>query len=217
MSAPQPPVESKRGAGAIAFAIDLDDLAARLAVANPEDTCKGMFFNGLFRAVVRSGGAPASDVLRQVGRGQKFVDFFNYPIADFLPMAWHAAAVAGGGSDTTSLERGIRSLGRQATDDFLSTAVGKTLLLLAGSDPRRLMASLASGYKTAVSYGTRVLEWKGQTRCLFTMRRDFMPHPYHEGVLLQVLTAVGARGLQVKGTRVGLLDTDYEVSWEAKP
>ncbi|MBL8910829.1 MAG: DUF2378 family protein [Archangium sp.] len=218
--------------GAVAFAIDLDDLAARLALANPEDTCKGMFFNGLFRAVVRQGGTPASDTLRHVGRGQKFVDFFNYPIADFLPMAWHAAAVAGGGSDSTALERGIRSLGRQATDDFLSTAVGKTLLMLAGSDPRRLMASLASGYKTAVSYGVRALEWKGrmvseasaggphgnsQTRCLFTMRRDFMPHPYHEGVLLQVLTTVGARGVQVKGTRVGLLDTDYEVSWEAKP
>ncbi|MFT3711465.1 MAG: DUF2378 family protein [Archangium sp.] len=215
MSAAQPPMPAKPTAGAIAFAIDLDDLAARLALARPDDTCKGMFFNGLFRAVSRSGGPSANDVLRQVGRGQKFVDFFNYPIADFLPMAWNAAAVAGGGSDPTSLERGIRSLGRQATDDFLATAVGKTLLLLAGSDPRRLMASLASGYKTAVSYGVRALEWRGATRCLFTMRRDFMPHPYHEGVLLQVLTAAGGRGVQVKGTRIGLLDTDYEVSWEA--
>ena len=215
----QPPSTSapRISPGAVAFAIDRDDLASRLALANPEDTCKGMFFNGLFRAVSRAQGQAAADVLRQVGRGQKFVDFFNYPIADFLPMAWHAAAVAGSGADTVALERGIRSLGRQATDDFLSTAVGKTLLLLAGSDPRRLMASLASGYKTAVSYGVRALVWQGQTRCLFTMRRDFMPHPYHEGVLLQVLTTVGARGLQVKVTRVGLLDTDNEVSWEAKP
>lgn len=208
---------SKGVPGAVAFAIDHDDLAARLALANPQDTCKGMFFNGLFRAVQRSGGPPAADVLRQVGRGQKFVDFFNYPIADFLPMAWHAAAVAGGGQDSVSLERGIRSLGRQATDDFLSTAVGKTLLMLASNEPRRLMSSLASGYKTAVSYGVRALEWKAQTHCIFTMRRDFMPHPYHEGVLLQVLTTVGARALQVKGTRVGLLDTDYEISWEARP
>ncbi|MFO0598397.1 MAG: TIGR02265 family protein [Myxococcaceae bacterium] len=199
------------------LAIDLDDLASRLALANPEDTCKGMFFNGVFRAMERGGFEPPSETKRGKKVPLKFVDFFNYPITEFLPMAWRAAQLLGGGEDAASLEAGLRSLGRQATDDFLSTAVGKTLLLLASSEPRRLMTSLASGYKTAVSYGTRALEWSTPTRCRFTMRRDFMPHPYHEGVLLQVMTAVGAQGLQVRGTRVGLLDTDYEVSWEARP
>ena len=99
------------------------------------------------------------------------------------------------------------------SDDFLATAVGKTLLMLAGSDPRRMMNSLGAGYKTAVSYGTRAVTWKTQMSCVFAMRRDFMPHPYHEGVLLQVLTAIGGKQVQVKGQRVGLLDTDYEISW----
>ena len=75
------------------------------------------------------------------------------------------------------------------------------------------MNSLASGYKTAVSYGTRSVTWKGPTHCIFAMRRDFMPHPYHEGVLIQVLTAIGGKNVQAKGLRVGLLDTDYEISW----
>ena len=145
--------------------------------------------------------------------GKKFVDFFNYPIAEFLPVAFLAAELVGGGATPLALESGVRSLGRQATDDFLGTAVGKTLLMLAGSDPRRLMNSLASGYKTAVSYGTRTLTWKGNNSCVLSMRRDFMPHPYHEGVLLQVLTAVGGKQVQAKGLRVGLLDTDYEISW----
>ena len=195
------------------FRIDVDDLAQRVALATPADTCKGMFCNGLFQAVQRARGANGIEAHKNVAEGKKFVDFFNYPIADFLPMAWFAAELVGGGNTPLALEEGVRSLGRQATDDFLGTAVGKTLLMLAGSDPRRMMGSLSAGYKTAVSYGTRAVTWKAQTSCVFAMRRDFMPHPYHEGVLLQVLTAIGGKQVKVKGQRVGLLDTDYEISW----
>lgn len=203
---PQAPVSSP-------FRIDVDDLAQRVALATPADTCKGMFCNGLFHAAQRARGATGLEVLKSAAEGRKFVDFFNYPIAEFLPLAWVAAELVGGGKTPLALETGIRSLGRQATDDFLGTAVGKTLLMLAGSDPRRMMNSLASGYKTAVSYGTRSVTWKAPTHCVFSMRRDFMPHPYHEGVLLQVLTAIGGKQVQAKGQRVGLLDTDYEISW----
>lgn len=189
--------------------LDADDLEQRVALANPSDTCKGMFCNGLFHAVQRARGADGLEKLKTAAQGQKFVDFFNYPIAEFLPLAWVAADLVGGGE----LESGIRSLGRQATDDFLGTAVGKTLLMLAGSDPRRMMNSLGSGYKTAVSYGTRSVNWVTPKHCVFSMKRDFMPHPYHEGVLLQVLTAIGGKQVQVKGQRVGLLDTDYDISW----
>lgn len=190
--------------------IDADDLAQRVALAGGSDTCKGMFHNGLFMAAQRSQADAGVERLRTAAQGQKFVDFFNYPIAEFLPLAWVAADIVGGKS---GLEHGMRSLGRQATDDFLSSAVGKTLLMLAGSDPRRMMNSLSAGYKTAVSYGTRTVSWKSPAHCVFSMKRDFMPHPYHEGVLLQVLTAVGGKNVQVQGQRVGLLDTDYEITW----
>lgn len=195
------------------FRIDVDDLTQRVALAVPADTCKGMFCNGLYKAAQRARGDEGLDLIKAAAKGQKFVDFFNYPIASFLPLAWVAAGLVGGGKTPLALEAGIRSLGRQATDDFLATAVGKTLLMLAGADPRRMMNSLGAGYKTAVSYGTRAVTWKSTTHCVFAMRRDFMPHPYHEGVLLQVLTAIGGKQVQVKGQRVGLLDTDYEILW----
>lgn len=209
----QPEFPAAKAATAPVLQIDADDLKHRVSLATPADTCKGMFCNGLFQAVERSKGEAGVEELKEAAGGRKFVDFFNYSIAEFLPLAWVAAELVGGGRSPAQLETGIRSLGRQATDDFLGTAVGKTLLLLAGSDPRRLMNSLASGYKTAVSYGTRTVSWLGPTRCVFAMRRDFMPHPYHEGVLQQVLTAVGGKQVQVRGVRVGVLDTDYECSW----
>lgn len=213
MTTPQSATSSSKPLIEPLLRIDADDLEQRIALANPSDTCKGMFCNGLFHAVQRTQGAAALDAFKVIAKGQKFVDFFNYPIAEFLPLAWAAAELVGGGNSPGALEAGIRSLGRQATDDFLGTAVGKTLLMLAGTDPRRMMNSLASGYKTAVSYGTRSVTWKTPTQCIFSMRRDFMPHPYHEGVLLQVLTAIGGKLVQAKGQRVGLLDTDYEISW----
>lgn len=214
MSSVQPSDSSlPRAPSAPALRIDQDDLAQRVALATTADTCKGMFCNGLFQAVARSKGEAGTEQLKDMAGGRKFVDFFNYSIAEFLPLAWVAAELVGGGKSPAQLEAGIRSLGRQATDDFLGTAVGKTLLLLSGSDPRRLMNSLSSGYKTAVSYGTRTVNWHGPSRCTFMVRRDFMPHPYHEGVLMQVLTAVGGKQVQARGLRVGLLDVDYEISW----
>ncbi len=215
MSTAQPdvPAPSSRGIPSSPLHLDGDDLAQRLALATTADTCKGMFCNGLFQAVSRAKGESGLELLKDAAGGRKFVDFFNYSITEFLPLAWVAAEMVGGGSSSMQLEGGIRSLGRQATDDFLATAVGKTLMMLAGSDPRRLMNSLASGYKTAVSYGTRSVTWQGPTRCVFAMRRDFMPHPYHEGVLLQVLAAVGGKQVLARGLRVGILDTDYELSW----
>lgn len=196
-----------------ALQIDAEDLSQRIALATPADTCKGMFLNGLFDASKRIKGQPAYELLKDLAGTRKFVDFFNYPIVDFLPLAWKAAEQIGGGTTSPQLENGVRTLGHQAASDFLATAVGKTLLLLAGNEPRRLMNSLPAGYKTAVSYGTRSLTWHSEKRCTFAMRRDFMPHPYHEGVLRQALEAVGAKQVTAVGKRVGVLDTDYEVSW----
>lgn len=213
MTSPQLRTPAARTMVEPALCIDCDDLEARLALASASDTCKGMFCNGLFQAAARAQGTVGQEAMKKAAMGRKFVDFFNYPITDFLPLAWVAAELLGGGSSSAQLEAGVRSLGRQATDDFLATAVGKTLLMLAGSDPRRMMSSLASGYKTAVSYGTRSVTWESPQSCVFAMRRDFMPHPYHEGVLLQVLTAIGGKQVKVEGKRIGLLDTDYLISW----
>ncbi len=194
------------------FEINADDLSERLANATEADTCKGMFFNGLFRAVESLGPAQFA-AFKDRAQGRKYVDFFNYTLLEFLPLAYFAAELVGGGRTPAQLESGIRTLGRQATDDFVNTAVGKTLMLLANHDARRLMPSLATGYKTAVSYGTRTLTWSSRTAGIFAMRRDLMPHPYHEGVLIQVLTAVGAKDVRVVGTRLALFDTDYDFSW----
>ncbi|MBZ4419246.1 DUF2378 family protein [Myxococcus sp. RHSTA-1-4] len=188
------------------------DLEERLALATRDDTARGLFFNGVVGAVRSLGGDRAVERCLAASGEKKFTDFFNYPVASFLKLAYAAAQVMGpqyGGFDGA-----LRRMGVQATTDFLSSAAGKTLLLLASDSPKRLLGNLHAGYRAAVSYGERGVSWTGDKSGIFTMKRDFMPPPYHEGTLLAVIEAVGGKGVEVHGRQTGPLDTEYTLSWQ---
>lgn len=192
--------------------ISAPDFQARLDQATPEDTAKGMFFNGALDAVAKLVNPEARAIcLAAAGEKRKFIDFFNYPIGTFLHLAFTAVELLA--HTGSSHDDGFFRLGAQATSDFLGTGVGKTLLLLAGRDPGRLIAALPGAYKTAVSYGERKAEATGKSSYRLTVRRDFMPGKYHEGVLDAVVRAMGVPAVTVVGTPLGLLDVQYDIRW----
>ncbi len=142
------------------------DYERRIALATPGDTARGLFFNGVLAAVVTFGGEPAlkrcHSLLNDKRFERRFIDFSSYPVSDFLRMALAATQVLSaqlGGAETTQ-----RRLGMQATRDFLGSMAGRTLLLLSGSSPKRVIGNLASGYRSAVSYGERTVTLLGETR-----------------------------------------------------
>ena len=192
--------------------LTISDVAERLRVAMPQDTCKGMFFNGVLSAVETLLGGDAEARVHAVLPEKKYIDFFNYPIATFLPAAFAAAKMLQ--HSDTDFDAAMRRLGEQAIDDFNSTPVGRTLVTVSSGEAKRLMRAAPTAYKTAVSYGTRETVVISDTACVFKVRRDFMPHPYHEGVLTAVLRAIGTVDVVVRGERLGLLDADYHVSWK---
>ncbi len=184
------------------------ELNARLAATTPKDQARGMFFNGCVNAVRRHAGEAAAAGLSS----QKWVDIFNYPVSDFLVMAWPAidrlSPLCGG------REGALRRLGRQAVDDFLGSMTGKTLLGLVGREPRRLLSSTPASYRAALSYGERRLEFTGEKSARLVVVRDFMPAAYHEGVLAAAVEATGGRNVKVTSKSTGLLDATYEIHWE---
>ncbi|MEW5742357.1 MAG: TIGR02265 family protein [Myxococcota bacterium] len=202
---------SKPAVPVAAVDLTISDVAERVRQATPQDTCKGMFFNGVLSATRHLGGEEALEVVRATLPEKKYVDFFNYPIVTFLPAAFKAARLLQVGSD---FDGAMRRLGEQAIDDFLSTPVGRTLVTVSSGEAKRLMRAAPTAYKTAVSYGTRETVMLSDTSCVFKVRRDFMPHPYHEGVLFAVLRALGTKDTVVRGERLGLLDADYHLSWK---
>jgi uncharacterized protein (TIGR02265 family) len=192
------------------------DYEQRIALATPDDTARGLFFNGILSAVVTFGGEPARkrchSLLNDKRFERRFIDFSSYPVSDFLRMALAATRVLSaqlGGAESTQ-----RRLGTQATRDFLASMAGRTLLLLSGNSPKRVMGNLASGYRSAVSYGERTVTLLGDTGARVVVKRDFMLPLFNEGVLLAVLEAVHAQRPQVRTTPQGLLDCEYELSWK---
>ncbi|PTL79456.1 TIGR02265 family protein [Vitiosangium sp. GDMCC 1.1324] len=170
-----------------------------------------MFFNGLLDAVRALGGEEIRARCFAASGEKRFVDFFSYPVADFLKGLFTAVELLGpkhGGADAV-----LRQLGRRATGDFLQSTVGKTMMALAGTDPQRLLASFPSAYRASLSYGERFVERVGDRQVKLMARRDFLPLAYNEGVLIAALEQSTAKELVVMGNRLAPLDVDYDIRW----
>jgi len=190
---------------------DRADLKQRLAAATATDTSRGLNYTTLF-ALVRDhlGDAAARDV-DVLGKGAR-VDFFSYPIAEYLQTAWNALdrlEPTFGTTDATLAE-----LGRRTISGFLASMIGRTAFTMAGKDPRRLLANIGPSYRTAVSYGARTVEFTGPRQAVITFRQDFMPPAFHAAVILTALQAGDARRPRVVGRATGLLDSVYDIQWE---
>ncbi|HVE84189.1 MAG TPA: TIGR02265 family protein [Myxococcales bacterium] len=195
------------------LAISARDLPERLSLAGAGQTVKGMLCNAALQAVSTLLDRRAAETCRAASGERRFIDFFSYPVSSFLRLSFTAAELSR--SKLGGYDAAFRTLGKQAVDDFLSTAVGKTLRSLGSRDPHRLLATLPSTYRSVVNHGDRFVQLASEGRCLLRMRRDFLPHPYHEGVLSSLLFAVGlGSSIRVSGRRVGVLDADYEIVWD---
>jgi len=190
-----------------------EDLEARLAMASPSDAARGMFLRSTVEAVRALGDESLVRRCLEVGGEEKVVDFFVYPIATNLRMVFAAARMLEGRYG--SVNAAMRQLGRRAADSFLSSTAGLALQMLSRGDAKRLVGNLPSTYRASVSFGVRSVLWTGPTSGRLTMRREFMPYPFHEGVLLGVLEKSQAKRVQVRGYQLSTLESDYEISWEA--
>ncbi|MFE8596214.1 DUF2378 family protein [Archangium violaceum] len=183
-----------------------------LTLATPMDTCRGLFFNGVFEAARALGGAEVRAKCLAVAGAKTYVDFFSYPVADFLKTIFTAAELLEG-SAREGQSMVLRQLGRRATADFLHSTVGKTMMALAGTDPQRLLASFPSAYRASLSYGDRSVERLGDKQARLMARRDFLPLEYNEGVLHAAMEQSTARELVVRGRQLAPLEADYDISW----
>ncbi|WPB82190.1 DUF2378 family protein [Archangium violaceum] len=182
-----------------------------LSLATPADTARGMFFNGLLDATRALGGDEARTKCLAAAGDRKFVDFRSYPVADLLRAIYTAADALGpklGGKEAV-----LHRLGRRATEDFLHSTVGKTMVALAGNDPYRLLSAFPNACRAALSYGERSVERLGDKHVRLLARRDFLPMNYVEGTLTAVVERSAVPGVMVRGLRLSPLDVDYDISW----
>lgn len=188
------------------------DLARRLELATPEDSVRGMFLRGMLESVRELGDEALVQRCLEACGHENFVDFFSYPTAlelRIISVALEPLAVRYG-----SFEEGLRMLGRHAVNVFLCSHAGRMLVMVAGGNPKMLVTSAPTCYRFGASYGQHHLQWMGQTRCLWTMKREFKPYPYQEGVFMAFLEKTSARNVRVVGRKTGDLDSELDISWE---
>jgi uncharacterized protein (TIGR02265 family) len=188
------------------------DLEARLAATAPDETSRGLFFLGVLDAVRFLGGPEAvTRCLEQVGETAEFLPMQTYAFPRFLRLSYAAAAQLAplvGGHEAAQ-----RQIGTQAMLDFLNSMFARDFVQQAGGDPKRLLELMHSGYRTALNFGERSVEWTGPRSGKVTMKRSLMPVPYNEGILQSALEVTGVQDVQVRGQAQSLVDAVYEVSW----
>ncbi len=190
---------------------DRRELQLRIAATTDADTSRGISFNQLFGMVRDHLGDEAARSCDPQRKGSR-VDFFSYPIAEYLRIAWDAADMLE--KRLGGVEAVFGELGRRTVRGFLGSVLGKTMFSMAGKDPRRLVAAGPSAYRAATSYGERTVEWLGDKHALLTFRRDFMVPAYHRGVMLAALEMSDARNPRVDVKVLSLIDAQYDLRWD---
>ena len=190
---------------------DRKDLELRVAAAMDADTSRGLNYNRLFDLVRDHLGDEAARAVDPQRKGAR-IDFFSYPVAEYLRIAWDAADRLE--PELGSVEAVWTELGRRTVSGFLASVLGRTIFAMAGKDARRIVSAGPSGYRSAVSYGDRSVEWRGEKQALMTFRRDFMVPAFHRAVIRTALDASDARNPRVEARPTGLLDSEYDIRWE---
>ncbi|HEX8438510.1 TIGR02265 family protein [Archangium sp.] len=188
------------------------DFARRMALAKPTDTSRGVFCNGFLRMMRELGGEAMEKRCLEASGEEKFVDFFFYPITIQLRMLTTGMRLLA--EQHGDVEEALRRLGRQAVTDLAASAAGRAVSLMGTGDMRSLLEGLRAAYRVSANYGEHELEWTGPTSARLTLKRIFMPYPFHEGLVLARLESRNVRHLRVRGRQLTTLDSEYEISWE---
>lgn len=187
------------------------DLERRLALVEPGDMARGLFFNGVLEAVREVGGVElVRRCLAETGQA-RFIDFFLYPMAPFLRLSYRAAQLMA--ERQGDFPQAMQLLGRRAVANFWDSAAGQVLRMEA-RDVRRGLSYLATSYRASLSHSECVVAWTGERSARVVLRRHLMPAAYHEGLLRELVERMGGRELALRARQVELLGSEFELSWE---
>ncbi len=182
-----------------------------MALATSEDAVRGLFSQSVLKSI-RALGDEALARRCAIACGQeRFVEYFNYPVRLHLQMISAAMPVLA--ARHGDADQALWLLGHCVAMDFLDSEAGRTMQVLVRGEAKRLVNNLPSTYQVAVT-GERSVKWLGPQSCRFLMTRDFMPASFHEGMLVAMLERLKASKVKVVGRQTGLLDSEYDISWQ---
>lgn len=189
---------------------DLDALKYRISVATQKDVVHGMFIeHSLMLLATLKGQAFANRTRDELLGGRKLVSFFRYPVSDLLKILERAA------SSGENVRETIESFGSNAVGVFFDSPVGKTMVMLASSNPHSLLASAPAGFKATTSFGERAYKKTGDRAGIMECRGDLLGPWWQAGVFktaLKVACNVQVE-LKIVNEQSHSMNYDTHVSW----
>ncbi|PTL83284.1 TIGR02265 family protein [Vitiosangium sp. GDMCC 1.1324] len=186
------------------------ELEQRLAVVGPKDTTRGFLFSAALELVRSQADAEGLKRCVEAAGNSNFTAFFSYPVTTLLKLSYAASRELSG--KYGGFDGAMQQLGFRAAPRFLESTTGKMLLSLVGKEPKRLIDSMPTAYKTAWDHGSCSLTWNGPKsgRLAYT---NVIPVQYFAGSVLQILSAAQLKG-QAIGKQLSLTESTVDFSWE---
>lgn len=123
------------------------DLEARLEAIPPRAAVRGLYFSNSQRAVEQAGLSPNLEAL--VGR-HRYTALRLYPLHDYLVTLAAAGALL---ASPAGVHAGMVSASRGDAPAFAQSLLGRALLHLLASDPRRLLQQGVAARRQSANYG----------------------------------------------------------------
>ncbi len=168
--------------------LDQQELDARIGGTQPTDALRGMFFNALVSAVLRSVGPAAEPKVRKAAQQPRaYVDSLTYPTAEFLRMLWKAVELLA--PKVSSVDEAFEQLGLYTMDALLKSPFGKSLEALRPAGPRALFKPLLATLNPMIAPGNRLVAQATDVSARLVFKEEVLPIQLYVGLLKSLFEA----------------------------
>ena len=188
-------------------------LQKRVELSGDDSFVRGMFFVNTLEMLRRlTNEKTAEEVRSQSALAHEDCSAMRkYAMRHFLELEALAAQrltdMLGG------FDEGVAAMGAGTVEIFFDSVAGRTMKLLAGRDPHRMMSAAPNGYMLAVSdNAVREYQKTGERSGVFTFQRDCLGPCHNLGVFHAAITACEVTP-HIRLEQSSLVDFRFLVSW----
>jgi eukaryotic-like serine/threonine-protein kinase len=193
--------------------LDVQELEARIASTLPSHHMRGMFFNALVDAVLRSVGPAAEPKVRKAAKEPRaYVDSLTYPTAEFLRMLWKSVELLA--PKVQSVDDAFEQLGLYTMDALLKSPFGKSLETFKGSGPRALFKPLLSTLDPMIAPGNRFVSEAGEVSAKLVFKEEVLPLQLYVGLVRSLFEAFYGKTLFATWEKTAAERVELTLAWK---
>lgn len=192
--------------------LDAKELEARIKSTQDDDHMRGMFFNALVAAILRSVGPAAEPKVRKAAHEPRaYVDSLTYPTAEFLRILWKSVELLA--PKLQSVDDSFEQLGLYTMDALLKSPFGKSLETLKPSGPKAIFKPLLATLNPMISPGTRLVAESTSVGAKLVFKEEVLPMQLYVGLLRSLFGAFFGKELDAKWEKTAAERIELTLSW----